>query len=230
MRGKGRAVNGLEERLHRRWIHQKAARELVDRGAACKILREIIVHGADGRKLFRCGTALVHFGIERGKVRRAGRGAALLFRTRDLHRTLDHAVQQLRLLRLRGAVIDLFAHAARNKKSALAQLAQVVRHGGRAHAHRRREVDDALLAVAQQPENAHAAAVGEKLEDVGHGLKAARRFHRFLQPEHRAVAVVVGQMGFAHRVFRLSFSLAARSFYPVWKFVSPKRKRRALAP
>ena len=100
---------------------------------------------------------------------------------------------KLRLLAVRRAVVDLLPHAARDEKSALTQLPQMVRHRGRAHADHRGEVDDALLAVAQQPENAHAAAVGELLEHVRHGLEAADRLHRFLQLPHRAlVAVLVG--------------------------------------
>ena len=147
-----------------------------------------------------------------------------------LHDALGDLMQQLRLYRIGGLIINLAPVAAAGDKPRLAKLPQVVRHRRARHIHQRRNIRHALLAVAQQPEDPHAAAVGEELEDIGHGLKAADRLHRSLQPEHRAAAVVVGQMILAHRVFRLSFSRAVRSFYPVWKFVSPERKRRALAP
>ena len=69
----------------------------------------------------------------------------------------------------------------------------MVGDGRAGHIHHGGDVHHALLAVAQQPENAHAAAVGELLEHVRHGLEAADRLHRFLQLPHRAlVAVLVG--------------------------------------
>ncbi len=160
------------------------------------------MHGADGLELLGGAAGLVQLGVERGQMRRAGGGLTLLLGTRNFHRALDHAVQQLRLLAAGRAVVDLLAHAARDDEPAFAQLAQMVRRRGRAHADHGGEIDDALLAVAQQPEDAHAAAVGQLLENIRHRLKAAGGFHRFVQLLHGLrVPVLMRQMQFLHCTF-----------------------------
>lgn len=70
-----------------------------------------------------------------------------------------------------GLVIDLLALPAADDQPAVFELAQVVGDGRAAHPHDGGEVDDALLTVAQQPEDAHAAAVAQQLKQVGDDLK-----------------------------------------------------------
>ena len=72
---------------------------------------------------------------------------------------------------LRGPVVDLLALAARADEALIFELPQMVRDGRTAHIHHGGNVDDALFAMAKQPENAQAAAVAEQLKEFGDDLK-----------------------------------------------------------
>ena len=138
--------------------------------------------------------ALERVRVERRQVRGGGDVLALLG-AGDLHGALDHAVQQLRLFALRSLVVDLLAVAAADDQSALTQLAQVMRERGRAHAHHGREVDHALLAVAQKPEEPHAVCVGELAKDQRDGLKILGPAEVLLQfMQMRGVLVLMGKL------------------------------------
>ena len=136
----GRAVNALEGAFQRRCIHQKLARQRLDRDALGKMLREIGVHAADD---------LLLRGLKVHGLLRAG----------DLHDALDDLVQQTALLRVCRAVVDLLAVAAADEQAALRQGAQMVRHGRAGHLQHGGQIDDAGLLMAEQPENAHARAL-----------------------------------------------------------------------
>ena len=86
-------------------------------------------------------------------------------------------MQQTDLPGVGGAVIDLLAVAAADQQTALRQRAQMVRDGRAGHLQHRRQIDDAFLLVAEQPEDAHARRVAELLEDLGDRAEA-RRVHQ----------------------------------------------------
>ena len=155
---------------------------------------------ADGLKLLGAAPvrALERVRVERRQVRGGGDVLAFLG-AGDLHGALDHAVQQLRLFALRSLVVDLLAVAAADDQSALTQLAQVMRERGRAHAHHGREVDHALLAVAQKPEKPHAVCVGELAKDQRDGLKILGPAEVLLQfMQMRGVLVLMGKLKRLH--------------------------------
>ena len=129
-----------------------------------------------------------------------------LFRAGDLHHLLYDLMQQLPLHGVGRAVIDLLAVTPALEKPILGERAQMVRYGGG-------NVDDALLPVAEQPENAHARRIAERAEQLRHGGKArvvGKDAANLLLVLVRAV--VVGERKLRHgdspfRKFRL----------PVWK-------------
>ena len=95
-----------------------------------------------------------------------------LFRAGDLHHLLYDLMQQLPLHGVGRAVIDLLAVTPALEKPVLGERAQMVRYGGAGHVEHRGNVDDALLPVAEQPENAHARRIAERAEQLRHGGKA----------------------------------------------------------
>ena len=144
-------------------------------------------------------------------LRRAGIHA--LFRTGDLHRLLNDLVQQLSLHGVGRAVIDLLSVAAALKKPALGERAQMVRYGRAGHVEYGGNVDDALLPVAEQPENAHARRVAERAEQLRCGGKpgvVGKNAAYLLFVPVRAVAVRQGMIRHGGSPFR-KFCL------PVWK-------------
>ena len=93
----------------------------------------------------------------------------------DPHELLDEGVER-RHARLRhvGAVEDLFPLAAAFDEAAHLQNLQVMRDRGARHSHQSRDVDDALFAVAEKPEDFEAPRVAQKLEDVGRFSEVVR--------------------------------------------------------
>ena len=230
VRGDGLPVNGLEDLLHRGGVHQEAARELVDGDAAGEVCGQRLVDATDGLKLLGAAPvrALERVRVERRQVRGGGDVLALLG-AGDLHGALDHAVQQLRLFALRSLVVDLLAVAAADDQSALTQLAQVMRERGRAHAHHGREVDHALLAVAQKPEEPHAVCVGELAKDQRDGLKILGPAEVLLQfMQMRGVLVPMGKLKRFHISAPFPVVLCVES--PVWQDFSPVRQRTRRSP
>ena len=197
VRGDGLAIDLLEDALERGGVHQILARKLLNRHALGKIGRQLVVDVPDD-----------------GLLRRLKIDGAL--RTRDLHHLLHDLVQHPDLRRISGLVIDLLAVAAADEQSALRQRAEMVRHGGAGHLEQRRQIDDALLPVAQQPEDAHARRVAELLEDL-RNCRKMRHIHQLAGQIFNvaALAVVVRQRESCHMVSLLC---------PFWKFPSPFRK------
>ena len=221
VRGDGLPVNGLEDLLHRGGVHQEAARELVDGDAAGEVCGQRLVDATDGLKLLGAAPvrALERVRVERRQVRGGGDVLALLG-AGDLHGALDHAVQQLRLFALRSLVVDLLAVAAADDQSALTQLA---------HAHHGREVDHALLAVAQKPEEPHAVCVGELAKDQRDGLKILGPAEVLLQfMQMRGVLVPMGKLKRFHISAPFPVVLCVES--PVWQDFSPVRQRTRRSP
>ena len=136
-----------------------------------------------------------------------------LFRAGDLHHLLYDLMQQLPLHGVGRTVIDLLAVTPAFEKPVLGERAQMVRYGGAGHVEHRGNVDDALLPVAEQPENAHARRIAERAEQLRHGGKArvvGKDAANLLLVLVRAV--VVGERKLRHgdspfRKFRL----------PIWK-------------
>ena len=122
-------------------------------------------------------------------------------RAGDLHRLLDHLMQQPAGRGLGGAVTDLLSLAAAAHQSRVLQQAQVVRHGGRGHARDGGDVDHAFLHVAQQPENTQTARVVEQAEQLRRGAEiAAEQKLAAQQRGPTRVAVIVGQQCELHGV------------------------------
>ena len=86
-------------------------------------------------------------------------------------------------------------------------------NGGAGHFQHGGDVDDALLLMAQQPEDAHAGGVAQLLEHVGNSGEMRGVHQLFVQAGSVcALPVVMGQRKIGHM---------ASSFYPFWKFHSP---------
>ena len=81
---------------------------------------------------------------------------------------LDDLVQEFDLYRVACLVVDLLAAPAALDQPALCKRTQMVRDGGARHFKQRRNVDDAFLPVAEQPENAHPRRVAQLLENIAH--------------------------------------------------------------
>ena len=81
----------------------------------------------------------------------------------------------------------------------------MVGHRRGAHVHHGGQIDDALLTVAQQPEDTRPAPVPHLLEDVGHRLKILHAGH-VLQLPLQGLSVVVGRGQLGHRA-HLSFDV-----------------------
>jgi hypothetical protein len=96
-----------------------------------------------------------------------------------------------------GLVIDLLALPAADDEPGGPQDLQMVGHGRTAHLHQRRQIDDALLAVAQQPEDLQPAGVIQLFEHVRNGGKFLRSGHFFLSTLKHP-AMIMGQAAIAH--------------------------------
>ena len=87
-------------------------------------------------------------------------------------------MEQLCLRRGSDSVENLLAVAVSADQTGGLQTAQVVGDGGRAHADRCRNIENTLLAVAEQPENLKPCAVAELLEGSGHIVADVLGRHR----------------------------------------------------
>ena len=114
--------------------------------------------------------------------------------TGHVHDLFDKLVQQPGLGGIGGVVIDLLAVPPGHQQSAVPQGAQVVGHGGAGHIQHGGDVHHALLAVAQQPENADAVGVAQLPENIGKLLKGVLFFQHLADDLRvgRFFAVVVG--------------------------------------
>lgn len=110
----------------------------------------------------------------------------LFFRgTGDRQQILDHGVQGPGHGCLRSFIINLFSFPATDDQLCLLQLPQMVGHRGTGHLHHGRQIDDAFLTMAQDPEDPDAGTVTKlmkelrrrlKCTDLGNMLKNALRF------------------------------------------------------
>ena len=159
MGGDGAAVHLLEQFLHGGGVHEKLPGQLLDGDAAVQMLRQEPMDLPDDLQLLRRTAAAVVVLIQRWQMGRTGHQLTVRLGARHLHRALDDLVQQLRHLRIRRPVVDLLPHPAADDEAAVLQLPQMVGGGGAAHTHQRRQIHDALLTVAQQPEDPYPAVI-----------------------------------------------------------------------
>ena len=106
-------------------------------------------------------------------------------------------MQELDLHGVARPVIDLLAAAAAADQSALRQRTQMVRDCGARHVEQRRDIDDALLPVAEQPEDAHPGRVAQLLENVAYRAEVLHIFQlpvQLLRVSVRAVVVRKGKL------------------------------------
>ena len=213
--GEGVAVDGAEELLERRGVHQEPAGQLLDGDAPVELLGEQVVDTVDRLDLVG-GIALdplVRVAVRLQQVRGVGDGVVLL-RAGDLHRALDHLVQEPTLFGRRGPVEDLPPGAAADDQAALLELPQVVGDGGGARAGHGPEVERALLTVAQQPEDPQPVAVRELLEQRRDDLEIGRAVEVALQHVGLGtVLVMVGEL-LRHGGHILSLAPFGRTFRP----------------
>jgi len=100
-----------------------------------------------------------------------------------------------------GAVVDFFALAAADDEAAVSQRAQVVGDGGAGHFEHSGDIDDALFAVAEEPEDADSGGVAELFEDFRDGLEVFDMGELFLQLFcFPGFVVAVGQLRIRHMV------------------------------
>ena len=94
----------------------------------------------------------------------------------------------------------------------------MVGHSRACHLHHSGDVDDALLAVTQQPEDPHARGVAHLLEDICDDLKIVRLCE--LRPDLLRIlslAVVMGELQVRHHISLLENCPFWKCFLPVWK-------------
>ena len=89
-----------------------------------------------------------------------------LRRAGDLYHLLDHVVQQIRLLRVRGFIIHFLAVPAADNQPGALQLLQMVGDCRAAHIHKGGNIGHTFLAVAQEPEDPDPASVTELFENI----------------------------------------------------------------
>ena len=121
----------------------------------------------------------------------------MLFGAGDFHNALDGLVEGPTLGGVGGLVIDLLALPAADDEPGGPQNLQMVGYGGATHLHQRGQIDDALLAVAQQPEDFQPAGVVQLLEHIRNGGEFLRSGHFFLSML-KHTPMVVGQAAIAH--------------------------------
>ena len=127
----------------------------------------------------------------------------LLFWAGDFHNILNGFVQGPGLDGIGRAVVDLLPLPAADDQAAGAELVQVVGNRRAGHIHQGGQVDHALLAMAQQPENLQTAGIVQLPEDVSSQGKGLRPGH-FFNPVLKYPAVVMGQAAVVHGIHSLS--------------------------
>ena len=143
--------------------------------------------------------------------------------TGHVHDLFDELVQQPGLGGVGGVVVDLLAVAAGGQQAAVPEDAEVVGDGRAGHIHHGGDVHHALLAVAQQPENADAVGVAQLPENIGKLLKGVLFFQHLADDLRvgRFFAVVMRQ----GRVFHTMTSVSPEKqwFSPGRQGVPPDR-------
>lgn len=99
-------------------------------------------------------------------------------------------VQELGTVVVGGFVVDFFAVAAAGDELGAFELFEMVTHCRAAHVDHCGNIDDALLTVAEQPENADAVAITKLLENVGDDLKVVDARHVGEQVVRKLTVVV----------------------------------------
>ena len=106
------------------------------------------------------------------------------------------------LLRIGGAVINLLPLAVTGYKAAVAKGTQMMRNGRTGHVQHRGKIQNAFLAVAQNPENADPVGIAELFKYIGNGLKVFNASDFFL--DHRNIYGFSVRMGKYIRIHILS--------------------------
>lgn len=148
------AVFCLECLLERRRVDMEFSRKLLDGHALAEMLNEVVVN--------------LSYGI-------GARCAYLMGGARDLHDRLDHRMHRAAYLVIRDFIINLPAIAARVDEPAIAQGAQMMRHGGARDSENRGESADAALTVAKDPEHLYPCGVADGFEKFGGCLELLAR-------------------------------------------------------
>ena len=111
-------------------------------------------------------------------------------------------MQKLRAVVVRGVVIHFFSFAAAGDELRAFELLEMVAHSRAGHAHHGRKIDHTFFAMAEQPENTDAVAVGQLFEDLSDRLKIAGLGH-LLEGAAGKLSVIVGQVDVGHEAFLL---------------------------
>ena len=129
-------------------------------------------------------------------------GSMLLIWAGDVDHLLDHSMQKLRAVVVGGVVIHFFSFAAAGDELRAFELLEMVAHSRAGHAHHGREIDHTFFAMAEQPENTDAVAIGQLFEDLSDRLKIAGLGH-LLEGAAGKLSVIVGQVDVGHEAFLL---------------------------
>ena len=113
------------------------------------------------------------------------------------HETFDLVVEELGLPGVGAAVIDLLALPTADDQAGGLQQLQMVGEGGAAHLHHGCQVNDALLAVAEDPEQAQPVSVGELMIKVSQSFKGSY-LRQLLQQAVAVLAMMVRQLNRIH--------------------------------
>ena len=87
------------------------------------------------------------------------------------HDPFHGTVEQVAFLCISSLIVDLLALPAGRDQALTLQLTQMVGDRRTGHIHKGRNIDDALFAMAKQPENPHAAGIGQLFEHIRNDLK-----------------------------------------------------------
>ena len=93
----------------------------------------------------------------------------------DFHHGLDHTVEKTGLIRISGFVIDFLPPPRADDQATGLELPEMMRNCGTGHVHHSGDIDDAFLAVAEDPEYPEAAFIAKLLEYPGKRGKALLR-------------------------------------------------------
>ena len=132
---------------------------------------------------------------------------------------LNGLMKRLAFRGVGSLVVDLFPLPTADDQPAGPQLVQVVGHGGAGHIHQRRQIDDALLSVAQQPENFQPVRVVQLLKQVRRPFKGLHRRHFFFVMLKYS-PMIVGQTTVGHGVLSFlgdAFSFIIGRFHQIYK-------------
>lgn len=100
-----------------------------------------------------------------------------ILRTAGLQDAVDKMMEQYRVRGISQGIVDFLALPPGLQETCVPEAPEVMGHRRGAHAGGSADIEDALLAVAEQPENLQPGGVAELLESRGHDPAGFFRGH-----------------------------------------------------